>query len=218
MRPDEDLPGGERVDGEGMVYSLDGGTRTVYFCDRFRRYKFDGKAGGLALLQAMCTKNDTCLGLNAKLFSADPEVHSCAAGHFAYDCLALRWWRCWCVFTQEAAQQRSEGYALYEEKPNLRRRDRKQIGTWSDEEYGLAGFQWMYDAAALCLVSLCPRSENDSLCICTATSSFCALTSQVPPPQVFSAVHGDLGTTGALCGCGSFCSSLRGRHLCPYAS
>eukprot|EP01043_Picozoa_sp_COSAG02_P083986 COSAG02_NODE_21896_length_771_cov_0.761905_2_plen_85_part_00 len=75
MRPDEDLPGGERVDGEGMVYSLDGGTRTVYFCDRFRRYKFDGKAGGLALLQAMCTKNDTCLGLNAKLFSADPEVH-----------------------------------------------------------------------------------------------------------------------------------------------
>ncbi len=76
MRPDEDLPGGERVDEEGMVYSLDGGSRTVYFCDRFRRYKFYGKAGGLALLQAMCTKNDTCLGLNAKLFSADPEVHS----------------------------------------------------------------------------------------------------------------------------------------------
>ena len=35
----------------------------------------------------------------------------------------------------EAAQQRAEGYALYEEKPNLRRRDRRQIGTWSDEEY-----------------------------------------------------------------------------------
>ena len=34
----------------------------------------------------------------------------------------------------EAAQQRAEGYALYEEKPNLRRRDRRQIGTWSDEE------------------------------------------------------------------------------------
>lgn len=76
MRPDEDLPGGERVDGEGMVYSLDSGTRTVYFCDRFRRYKFVGKAGGLALLQAMCTKNDICLGFNAKLFSTDPGVHS----------------------------------------------------------------------------------------------------------------------------------------------
>ena len=50
MRPDEDLPGGVRVDEEGMVYSLDGGARTVYFCDRFRRYKFHGKAGGLALL------------------------------------------------------------------------------------------------------------------------------------------------------------------------
>lgn len=74
MRPDEDLPGGVRVDEEGMVYSLDGGARTVYFCDRFRRYKFHGKAGGLALLQAMCTKNDICLGLNSKLFSADPEV------------------------------------------------------------------------------------------------------------------------------------------------
>jgi hypothetical protein len=36
--------------------------RTVYFCDRFRRYKFDGDAGGLALLQAMCTKNDVNLG------------------------------------------------------------------------------------------------------------------------------------------------------------
>ena len=117
MKPDEDLKNGERVDEEGMVYSVDGGTRTVYFCDRFRRYKFDGDAGGLALLQAMCTKNDVNLGLNAKLFSEDKL---------------------------EAAQQRAEGYALYEEKPNLRRRDRKQIGTWSDEEYGLAGFQWMY--------------------------------------------------------------------------
>ena len=37
----QDLPGGTRVDEEGMVYCLDGGARTVYFCDRFRRYKFD---------------------------------------------------------------------------------------------------------------------------------------------------------------------------------
>lgn len=29
MRPDEDLPGGERVDEEGMVYSMDGGSHTV---------------------------------------------------------------------------------------------------------------------------------------------------------------------------------------------
>ena len=71
MKPDDDLKNGERVDEEGMVYSVDGGTRTVYFCDRFRRYKFDGDAGGLALLQAMCTKNDVNLALNGKLFSGE---------------------------------------------------------------------------------------------------------------------------------------------------
>ena len=43
-------------------------------------------------------------------------------------------WSRWCQDEAEAAQQRAEGYALYEEKPNLRRRDRRQIGTWSDEE------------------------------------------------------------------------------------
>ena len=95
------------MDEEGMVYSLDDGARTVYFCDRFRRYKFVGEAGALALLQGMCTKNDANLEANASLFSKDEA---------------------------EAAQQRAEGYALYEEKPNLRRRDRRQIGTWSDEE------------------------------------------------------------------------------------
>ena len=52
-----------------MVYSLDDGARTVYFCDRFRRYKFVGEAGALALLQGMCTKNDTNLEANASLFS-----------------------------------------------------------------------------------------------------------------------------------------------------
>jgi len=45
--------------------------------------------------------------------------------------------------TAEAARERAEGYALYEEKPNLRRRG-AEIGTWSDREYGLPGFQWMY--------------------------------------------------------------------------
>ena len=57
------------MDEEGMVYSLDDGARTVYFCDRFRRYKFVGEAGALALLQGMCTKNDTNLEANASLFS-----------------------------------------------------------------------------------------------------------------------------------------------------
>ena len=36
---------------------------------------------------------------------------------------------------KEAARQRAEGYALYEEKPNLRRRG-AEIGTWSDRERG----------------------------------------------------------------------------------
>jgi hypothetical protein len=38
------------------------------------RTQQQGEAGGLALLQAMCTKNDTCLDLNSKLFSADAQV------------------------------------------------------------------------------------------------------------------------------------------------
>ena len=41
---------------------------------------------------------------------------------------------------ESQARQRAEGYALYEEKPNLRRNGT----TWSDAEYGLPGFQWMY--------------------------------------------------------------------------
>ena len=41
-----------------------------------------------------------------------------------------------------ASQQRRQGYTLYDEKPNFRRPG--ATGTWSDEEYGLPGFQWMY--------------------------------------------------------------------------
>lgn len=64
---------------------------------------------------------------NAALFDADPD---------------------------EQKKERAEGYALYEEKPNLRRKGKSTAedadggnvgcGTWSDAEYGLAGFQWMY--------------------------------------------------------------------------
>jgi hypothetical protein len=75
MTPEQDLPGGVRVDEEGMVYAfgeqLDTAT-TVYFCDRFRRYKFEGGPGALALLRAMKGHNNRNLAANAKLFSPDP--------------------------------------------------------------------------------------------------------------------------------------------------
>ncbi|KAH8097158.1 hypothetical protein JL720_37 [Aureococcus anophagefferens] len=98
-----------------MVYETDAGA-CVYFCDRFRRYKFYCEQSGLSLLRGLVAVNRRLLGRNAALFAADAD---------------------------EAAQQRAEGYALYEEKPNLRRRG-SEIGTWSDREYGLPGFQWMY--------------------------------------------------------------------------
>ena len=77
------------MDEEGMVYSLDDGARTVYFCDRFRRYKFVGEAGALALLQGMCTKNDANLEANASLFSkvrfhTTRRVHTVAASGREY--------------------------------------------------------------------------------------------------------------------------------------
>jgi len=115
MEPDEDLEKGTRVDEEGMVYEMsDDDGSCVYFCDRFRRYKFFAGKAGLALLKALVKVNERLLAENVTHFSADPT---------------------------EAARERAEGYALYEEKPNLRRRD---VGTWSDREYGLPGFQWMY--------------------------------------------------------------------------
>jgi hypothetical protein len=111
MSPEEDLPGGRRVDEEGMVYAfLDEATgveRTVYFCDRFRRYKFSGGPGALSLLRAMKAHNTCNLAANAKLFSPDPA---------------------------ESLRQRQEGYALYEEKPNLRRKNKgggSRAGDWT---------------------------------------------------------------------------------------
>ena len=112
----EDLKGGKRVDEEdGMVYEMADGSG-VFFCDRFRRYKFFCGACGLGLLKELVGVNAILLKRNKELFVGDKESQ---------------------------AKQRAEGYALYEEKPTLRRRG-SEIGTWSDREYSLPGFQWMY--------------------------------------------------------------------------
>ncbi|KAJ1462801.1 hypothetical protein M885DRAFT_165253 [Pelagophyceae sp. CCMP2097] len=117
MEAEDDVAGGERCDDEGMVYAMHvDGPPCIYFCDRFRRYRFFAKHAGLALLKGLVAANCRNLDANAVLFSDDAE---------------------------EANRQRAEGYALYEEKPNLRRVG-TEIGTWSDGEYGLPGFQWMY--------------------------------------------------------------------------
>ena len=120
MEPHEDIENGERVDGEGMVYRMvdadeSGGPAATYFCDRFRRYRFHCGEAGLMLLAALVRKLEACLELNEERF--DPDA-------------------------ARAEEQRKQGYVLYEEKPTLRKSG--VVGTWSDEEYGLAGFQWMY--------------------------------------------------------------------------
>jgi len=123
LAPSEDIEGGTRVDAEGMVYDLDG--TAVYFCDRFRRYRFDSGAGGLSLLRALCSRLRTMLELNSAMFDPDEEA---------------------------AKKQKEHGYELYEEKPTLRSNSKRvgadgeshTVGTWSNEEYGLVGFQWMY--------------------------------------------------------------------------
>ena len=113
----------------------------VYFCDRFRRYRFTCNSGGLALLQGL-------VGANKVLLTAN---EACFEGRSPRD----------------VAQQRQEGYALYEEKPTLQKGHGghggggggyssgsrvnasspgfvRPLGTWSDAEYALPGFQWMY--------------------------------------------------------------------------
>ena len=114
----DDLPGGTRIEEEdGMVYEMEDGSG-VFFCDRFRRYKFFCGAQGLSLLKGCRDVNSILLARNKGLFEGDAESQ---------------------------ARQRAEGYALYEEKPNLRRGHQTgEIGTWSDKEYSLPGFQWMY--------------------------------------------------------------------------
>jgi hypothetical protein len=51
---------------------------------------------------------------------------------------------------EAVATQQAVGYALYEEKPTLQKghggavAGARPLGTWSDAEYALPGFQWMY--------------------------------------------------------------------------
>jgi len=94
----------------------------VYFCDRFRRYRFTCPVGGLHLLKGLVAVNKVLLAENAKLFEGLPQ--------------------------NEVSRLKAQGYALYEEKPTLQKSHHangaKAVGTWSDEEYALPGFQWMY--------------------------------------------------------------------------
>ena len=69
----EDLKGGTRVDEEdGMVYEMDDGSG-VFFCDRFRRYKFFCGACGLGLLKELVGVNAILLKRNKELFEGDKD-------------------------------------------------------------------------------------------------------------------------------------------------
>jgi hypothetical protein len=140
--PDDDNEsdgGGDDNHAEGSDDGASGAKKGVYFCDRFRRYRFTCGGGGLALLRGLVATNKTLLARNEQCFAglAAPEV----------------------------ARLRQQGYALYEEKPTLQKGHggggasnshgggassllrsgwARPLGTWSDAEYALPGFQWMY--------------------------------------------------------------------------
>eukprot|EP00962_Isochrysis_galbana_P022269 scaffold6631_cov90-Isochrysis_galbana.AAC.1 len=166
LAPGEDLPGGTRVDPEGMVYALEdtgGGPDAVagvYFCDRFRRYRFDTRASGLALLRGLVRAPALKAGPCLALFTARAltlftpllwtTIHRPPNLCYSRRPLALfigslrtalltgrpvvRLGEMLCLNAErfspdpaEAEAERAEGYALYEEKPTLRKGNIKRV-------------------------------------------------------------------------------------------
>ena len=198
--PDDDDDDDKEVQGEGQG-SATGSVQQhqqqqqqqqqrggVYFCDRFRRYRFTCNAGGLALLRGLVGANKILLGANEACFDG--------------------------MHAREVARQRQEGYALYEEKPTLQKGHHgggypsnshssgasastgagfvRPLGTWSDAEYALPGFQWMYlrlksfqrFAETWALLERCAAGglflPGAPLHNCCATSSFTSSPSSAP--------------------------------------
>ena len=114
LRDGEDVPGGTRVDVEGMVYEMaDGSVR--YFQDRGRKYPFSAGPEALPLLRGLLTTNNRVFAINKSIVDA----------------------------TGDAAATIRHGEALYADKPTMKAHH-GALGTWSDEEYAHPGLQAVY--------------------------------------------------------------------------
>lgn len=114
LAPGADLPGGERVDKDGMVYRMGDGS-TKYFQDRNRKYEFTGGADALSLLEGLLRCNDRVLALGRERLEKQSNFEE-----------LLR-----------------EGERLYAEKPTMKKHHGSK-GTWSDAEYAHPGLQYVY--------------------------------------------------------------------------
>ena len=118
LAPNEDIPNGIKLDNEGMVYEMNS-NYGIYFCDRLRKYKFECNGLGLILLKYLISVLKLVLKKNNELLK-DKTL-------------------------EEIKIIKKKGYELYDEKPMLKKsRTSGKPGTWSNEEYGFIGFQWMY--------------------------------------------------------------------------
>lgn len=119
LKPHEDIPNATRLDKEGMVYAIDK-DNGIYFCDKYRKYQFKCNGFGLELLKKLIIILYQMIKQNDNLISNKS--------------------------LEEQKEIRRQGFELYEEKPTLRKKREKgeQPGTWSNDEYGFSGLQWMY--------------------------------------------------------------------------
>ena len=114
LRDGEDVPGGTRVDTEGMVYEMaDGSVR--YFQDRGRKYPFSAGPEALPLLRGLLATNNRVFAINKSIVDA----------------------------TGDAKATIRHGEALYADKPTMKAHH-GALGTWSDEEYAHPGLQSVY--------------------------------------------------------------------------
>jgi hypothetical protein len=110
---------GIQLDSEGMVYQITP-TYGIYYCDRLKQYKFRCGELGLILLINL-------IQITKRLIKKNDEL-----------LVGLQ--------QNEIDNIRKKGYELYAEKPMLKKKlELNEIpGTWTNEEYGFSGLQWMY--------------------------------------------------------------------------
>ena len=114
LRAGEDVPGGRRIDEEGMVYEM--GDRSIkYFMDRGRKYPFTAGPEALPLLRGLITVNERINGIVNAIVAA----------------------------TDDPAATLAQGETLYADKPTMKAHHGAK-GTWSDSEYAHPGLQAVY--------------------------------------------------------------------------
>ena len=102
-----------------MVYLINSST-VIYYCDRLRKFQFRCGEFGLKLLKNLIQITKRLIKKNDELFVGKTQ--------------------------DEISLIRKKGYDLYAEKPMLKKKlEKDEIpGTWTNEEYGYSGLQWMY--------------------------------------------------------------------------